>query len=181
MKCKYHCTTDFAVVWAPTDCAKAFRSFSVLLWYWSFGDGNYRSTAIRWVKALPPECCADFSLSFCLQDSEILNTAVLTGKTVAVPVKVVTVGIDASVIDVSEAVKCHSTDEDVVKVSEVNSWKRNTLKLQYMTVCMHIFFLNLSRTWEREDENTKKLLGALIETNYNKVQWKQIKLHDLVL
>uniref|UniRef100_A0A3Q3VNI8 Uncharacterized protein n=1 Tax=Mola mola TaxID=94237 RepID=A0A3Q3VNI8_MOLML len=35
-------------------------------------------------------------------DSEILNTAVLTGKTVAVPVKVVTVGIDASIMDVSE-------------------------------------------------------------------------------
>uniref|UniRef100_A0A672ZJ95 Si:dkeyp-14d3.1 n=1 Tax=Sphaeramia orbicularis TaxID=375764 RepID=A0A672ZJ95_9TELE len=50
--------------------------------------------------------------------SEILNTAVLTGKTVAVPVKVVTIGIDASVTDVSEAVKCGSTDEDVVKVSD---------------------------------------------------------------
>ncbi|XP_035496927.2 transmembrane protein 132C [Scophthalmus maximus] len=51
-------------------------------------------------------------------DSEILNTAVLTGKTVAVPVKVVTIGIDASVTDISEAVKCRSTDEDVVKVSD---------------------------------------------------------------
>ncbi|XP_005729684.1 transmembrane protein 132C [Pundamilia nyererei] len=51
-------------------------------------------------------------------DSEILNTAVLTGKTVAVPVKVVTVGTDASVTDVSEAATCRSTDEDVVKVSD---------------------------------------------------------------
>ncbi|XP_061762868.1 transmembrane protein 132C isoform X1 [Nerophis ophidion] len=51
-------------------------------------------------------------------DSEILNTAVLTGKTVAVPVKVVTIGIDASVTDVSDAVMCRSTDEDAVKVSE---------------------------------------------------------------
>lgn len=49
-----------------------------------------------------------------------MNTAVLTGKTVAVPVKVVTVGVDASVIDVSDAVKCCSTDEDVVKVSKMN-------------------------------------------------------------
>lgn len=49
-----------------------------------------------------------------------MNTAVLTGKTVAVPVKVVIVGIDASVMDVSDAVKCASTDEDVVKVSETN-------------------------------------------------------------
>uniref|UniRef100_A0A672JIW9 Si:dkeyp-14d3.1 n=1 Tax=Salarias fasciatus TaxID=181472 RepID=A0A672JIW9_SALFA len=51
-------------------------------------------------------------------DSEILNTAVLTGKTVAVPVKVVTIGVDASVTDISDAVKCRSTDEDVVKVSD---------------------------------------------------------------
>ncbi|XP_037339489.2 transmembrane protein 132C [Pungitius pungitius] len=51
-------------------------------------------------------------------DSEILNTAVLTGKTVAVPVKVVTIGVDTSVTDVSEAVKCRTTDEDVVKVSD---------------------------------------------------------------
>lgn len=52
-----------------------------------------------------------------------MNTAVLTGKTVAVPVKVVTVGIDASIMDVSEAVKCHSTDEDVVKVSKLDCGK----------------------------------------------------------
>ncbi|CAL1616195.1 unnamed protein product [Knipowitschia caucasica] len=51
-------------------------------------------------------------------DSEILNTAVLTGKTVAVPLKVVTVGLDASISDVSEKVMCASTDEDVVKVSD---------------------------------------------------------------
>ncbi|KAL0979473.1 hypothetical protein UPYG_G00185520 [Umbra pygmaea] len=51
-------------------------------------------------------------------DTEILNTAVLTGKTVAVPVKVVTIGADGAVSDVSEAVDCHSTDEDVVKVSD---------------------------------------------------------------
>ncbi|KAM3867991.1 transmembrane protein 132C-like [Diretmus argenteus] len=51
-------------------------------------------------------------------NSEILNTAVLTGKTVAVPVKVVTIGTDTTVTDVSEAVKCRSTDEDVVKVSD---------------------------------------------------------------
>lgn len=41
----------------------------------------------------------------------------LTGKTVAVPVKVVTIGTDASVVDVSNAVQCRSVDEDVVKVN----------------------------------------------------------------
>uniref|UniRef100_A0A4W5P9B1 Transmembrane protein 132C n=1 Tax=Hucho hucho TaxID=62062 RepID=A0A4W5P9B1_9TELE len=52
------------------------------------------------------------------QDTEILNTAVLTGRTVAVPVKVVTVGTDGTVTDVTESVECRSTDEEVVKVSD---------------------------------------------------------------
>ncbi|XP_077317945.1 transmembrane protein 132C [Lithobates pipiens] len=51
-------------------------------------------------------------------DTEILNTAILTGKTVAVPVKVVSVEEDGSITDISELVECKSSDEDVVKVSE---------------------------------------------------------------
>ncbi|XP_072000468.1 transmembrane protein 132C isoform X2 [Engystomops pustulosus] len=51
-------------------------------------------------------------------DTEILNTAILTGKTVAVPVKVVSVEENGSVMDISELVECKSSDEDVVKVSE---------------------------------------------------------------
>ncbi|XP_036385889.1 transmembrane protein 132D-like [Megalops cyprinoides] len=51
-------------------------------------------------------------------DTEIMNTAVLTGRTVAVPVKVVTVGPDSVVTDVTESVMCNSADEDVVKVSD---------------------------------------------------------------
>ncbi|XP_057602445.1 transmembrane protein 132B [Hippopotamus amphibius kiboko] len=51
-------------------------------------------------------------------DSEVLNTAILTGKAVSVPVKVVAVQEDGSVVDVSEAVECRSADEDVVKVSD---------------------------------------------------------------
>uniref|UniRef100_A0A3Q3JPZ0 Uncharacterized protein n=1 Tax=Monopterus albus TaxID=43700 RepID=A0A3Q3JPZ0_MONAL len=51
-------------------------------------------------------------------DTEILNTAVLSGRTVAVPVKVVTVGTDGAVSDVTESVECKSTDEQVIKVSE---------------------------------------------------------------
>ncbi|XP_045544840.1 transmembrane protein 132D [Salmo salar] len=51
-------------------------------------------------------------------ETEILNTAVLTGRTVAVPVKVVTVGTDGTVTDVTESVECRSTDEEVVKVSD---------------------------------------------------------------
>uniref|UniRef100_A0A8C7C665 Transmembrane protein 132B n=1 Tax=Neovison vison TaxID=452646 RepID=A0A8C7C665_NEOVI len=50
-------------------------------------------------------------------DTEVLNTAVLTGKAVSVPVKVVGIQEDSSVVDVLEAVECRSADEDVVKVS----------------------------------------------------------------
>jgi len=52
-----------------------------------------------------------------VQDTEVLNTAVLTGKPVSVPVKVVGIQEDGSVVDVLEAVECRSADEDVVKVS----------------------------------------------------------------
>uniref|UniRef100_UPI00398E4A24 transmembrane protein 132B-like n=1 Tax=Pristiophorus japonicus TaxID=55135 RepID=UPI00398E4A24 len=49
---------------------------------------------------------------------EVLNTAVLTGRLVAVPIKAVTVEGSGSVTDVTEMVDCASEDEDVVKVSK---------------------------------------------------------------
>ncbi|KAM9194471.1 transmembrane protein 132C [Dugong dugon] len=51
-------------------------------------------------------------------DTEILNTAILTGKTVAMPIKVVSVEENSAVTDISELVECASTDEDVIKVSD---------------------------------------------------------------
>uniref|UniRef100_H0WQ61 Transmembrane protein 132C n=2 Tax=Otolemur garnettii TaxID=30611 RepID=H0WQ61_OTOGA len=51
-------------------------------------------------------------------DTEILNTAILTGKTVAMPIKVVSVEENSAVTDISESVECKSTDEDVIKVSD---------------------------------------------------------------
>ncbi|XP_037365769.1 transmembrane protein 132C [Talpa occidentalis] len=51
-------------------------------------------------------------------DTEILNTAILTGRPAAVPVKVVSVAEDGTVTDISESVECTSTAEDVVKVSD---------------------------------------------------------------
>ncbi|XP_037367225.1 transmembrane protein 132D [Talpa occidentalis] len=51
-------------------------------------------------------------------EAEILNTAILTGKTVAVPVKVVSVEEDGTVTDLPRAVECRSSDEDVIKVSD---------------------------------------------------------------
>ncbi|XP_064128116.1 transmembrane protein 132C, partial [Loxodonta africana] len=51
-------------------------------------------------------------------DTEILNTAILTGRTVAMPIKVVSVEENSAVTDISESVECTSTDEDTVKVSD---------------------------------------------------------------
>ncbi|XP_077015663.1 transmembrane protein 132D [Tamandua tetradactyla] len=51
-------------------------------------------------------------------EAEILNTAILTGKTVAIPVKVVSVGEDGAVAHLLESVECKSSDEDVIKVSD---------------------------------------------------------------
>uniref|UniRef100_A0A8D0H244 Transmembrane protein 132C n=1 Tax=Sphenodon punctatus TaxID=8508 RepID=A0A8D0H244_SPHPU len=52
------------------------------------------------------------------RDTDILNTAILTGKTVAVPIKVVSIEENSAVTDISESVECKSSDEDVVKVSD---------------------------------------------------------------
>ncbi|XP_049722183.1 transmembrane protein 132D [Elephas maximus indicus] len=51
-------------------------------------------------------------------EAEILNTAILTGKTVAVPVKVVSVDEDGTVTELLESVQCRSSDEDTIKVSD---------------------------------------------------------------
>ncbi|KAF7669160.1 hypothetical protein LDENG_00236080 [Lucifuga dentata] len=53
-----------------------------------------------------------------VMDTEILNTAVLTGKKVVMPVRMVAVEEDGTVTDVSDYTDCSSTDEDVLKVSD---------------------------------------------------------------
>ncbi|XP_042611024.1 LOW QUALITY PROTEIN: transmembrane protein 132C-like [Cyprinus carpio] len=53
-----------------------------------------------------------------VMDTELLNTAVLTGKRVTVGVRTIAVEQDGSVTDVSEFADCSSTDEDVLKVSD---------------------------------------------------------------
>ncbi|XP_017161949.1 transmembrane protein 132D isoform X2 [Poecilia reticulata] len=53
-----------------------------------------------------------------VMDTEILNTAVLTGKKVVMPVRTVAVEEDGLVTDVSDYTDCSSSDEDVLKVSD---------------------------------------------------------------
>ncbi|XP_075999435.1 transmembrane protein 132D-like [Genypterus blacodes] len=53
-----------------------------------------------------------------IMNSDVLNTAVLTGKMVSVPVKTLAVEADGSVADVTDRTSCRSTDEDALRVSE---------------------------------------------------------------
>uniref|UniRef100_A0A8D3CN27 Transmembrane protein 132D n=1 Tax=Scophthalmus maximus TaxID=52904 RepID=A0A8D3CN27_SCOMX len=53
-----------------------------------------------------------------VMDTEILNTAVLTGKKVVMPVRIVAVEEDGVVTDVSDYTDCSSADENVLKVSD---------------------------------------------------------------
>lgn len=55
------------------------------------------------------------------QTTDILNTAVLTGKMVSVPVKTLAVEASGSVMDVTNYTSCRSTEEDVLKVRHENS------------------------------------------------------------
>ncbi|XP_029018257.2 LOW QUALITY PROTEIN: transmembrane protein 132D [Betta splendens] len=53
-----------------------------------------------------------------VMDTDMLNTAVLTGKKVVMPVRTVAVEEDGVVTDVSDYTDCSSADEDVLKVSD---------------------------------------------------------------
>uniref|UniRef100_A0A671TLI7 Uncharacterized protein n=1 Tax=Sparus aurata TaxID=8175 RepID=A0A671TLI7_SPAAU len=53
-----------------------------------------------------------------VMNTDILNTAALTGETVSVPVNTLAVEADGSVTDVTKYTSCRSTEEDVLKVSE---------------------------------------------------------------
>ncbi|CAL8333391.1 unnamed protein product [Arctogadus glacialis] len=51
----------------------------------------------------------------CLKDTDVVNTAILTGRRVSLPVKLVTVETDGRVREVDDSVTCSSTDIDVIK------------------------------------------------------------------
>ncbi|XP_041916492.1 transmembrane protein 132D isoform X1 [Alosa sapidissima] len=53
-----------------------------------------------------------------IMDTELLNTAVLTGKRVSIPVALLAVEADGSVTDITNSTSCQSADTDILKVSE---------------------------------------------------------------
>lgn len=54
---------------------------------------------------------------FPAQNPNVLNTAVLTGHMVSVPVKTLAVEADGSVTDVTNYTSCKSTEDNVLKVT----------------------------------------------------------------
>ncbi|KAM8976778.1 transmembrane protein 132E [Pelodytes ibericus] len=50
-------------------------------------------------------------------DTEIINTAILTGRTVAIPVKVLAIETSGDITDISSHTTCKSSNEDIIKVS----------------------------------------------------------------
>lgn len=53
-----------------------------------------------------------------MQDTEIINTAILNGRTVAIPVKVLAIEVTGLIVDISAMVACKSSNEDIIKVGE---------------------------------------------------------------
>lgn len=87
-----------------------------------------------------------------MQDTEILNTAVLNGRTVAVPVKVVTVGTDGAVSDVTESVECKSTDEQVIKVSGECILSSCFFQFVFIVFCFMVSFLVIRGRLQNEQK-----------------------------
>uniref|UniRef100_A0A3Q2DLF5 Si:dkey-1d7.3 n=1 Tax=Cyprinodon variegatus TaxID=28743 RepID=A0A3Q2DLF5_CYPVA len=77
--------------------------------------GNVKDVGLMRIYTTP----RDFiGLAPLVMTSDILNTAMLTGKRVSVPVKTVAVEADGTVTDVTNSTNCRSTQADVLKVSE---------------------------------------------------------------
>ena len=58
----------------------------------------------------------------------MVNTAILTGRRVAMPIKLVTVETDGQVREVDNSVTCSSTDVDVLKVRVQIPHRENTYR-----------------------------------------------------
>ncbi|XP_068168017.1 transmembrane protein 132B isoform X2 [Antennarius striatus] len=65
----------------------------------------------------PPAPSPTRGLIKAVKDTEMVNTAILSGRRVSMPIKLVTVETDGQVREVADSVTCSSTDVDVVKVS----------------------------------------------------------------
>ncbi|NXD99552.1 T132E protein, partial [Chaetorhynchus papuensis] len=86
---------------------------------WDISVPGKRDTSVprSWVKATPLPSNTMVPFPCHPQDTEIINTAILTGRTVAIPVKVIAIELSGVIVDVSAMVECKSNNEDIIKVS----------------------------------------------------------------
>uniref|UniRef100_W5LIN7 Si:dkey-215k6.1 n=1 Tax=Astyanax mexicanus TaxID=7994 RepID=W5LIN7_ASTMX len=110
--------------------------------------------------------------------AEILNTAILTGQRVSLPVKVVTVEQDGTVREIDDPVSCRSTDEDVLKVRILCSktvkhfvcsktqhpgkWRRSI----FLSVPRPLFPLKPTRDSEDDEDDERKGKGCALQYQY---------------
>lgn len=91
-----------------------------ITWWWSF----YRDVTIITAGKREHNISVSHTASWIspppLQDTEIINTAILTGRTVAIPVKMVSIEMNGAVTDVSAFVQCKSSNEDILKVNAIS-------------------------------------------------------------
>ncbi|KAK2522749.1 Tmem132d [Columba guinea] len=102
-------------------------------------------------------------------EAEILNTAILTGKTVAVPVKVISVEDDGTVSDLLESVECRSSDEDVIKALFIRSSCVAVTSLKPMEVWSHTC-LRPARDSDDEEEDERKGRGCALQYQHAMVR-----------
>ncbi|KAK2819004.1 hypothetical protein Q5P01_024565 [Channa striata] len=98
-------------------CAKAVLEqveSRTISWHLEF-SGNVKDVGIMQIHTTQRDYVG---LAPLIMNTDILNTAVLTGKMVSVPLKTLAVEADGSVTDVTSYTSCRSTEEDVLKLSE---------------------------------------------------------------
>ncbi|PWA26382.1 hypothetical protein CCH79_00000765, partial [Gambusia affinis] len=97
----------------PKDVSKQIES-QAISWRLEL-PGNVKDVGLMRIFTAP----RDFiGLAPLVMTTDILNTAVLTGKMVSVPVKTLAVEADGTVTDVTNFTNCKSAEMDVLKVSE---------------------------------------------------------------
>uniref|UniRef100_A0A4W5KH29 Si:dkey-1d7.3 n=1 Tax=Hucho hucho TaxID=62062 RepID=A0A4W5KH29_9TELE len=82
---------------------------------WRFETGNIKDVGVMRIYTTQRDY---IGLTPLVMDSDVLNTAVLTGKKVSSPVRTLAVEADGTVTDVTNYTNCRSTDENVLKVSD---------------------------------------------------------------
>ncbi|XP_061417429.1 transmembrane protein 132E-like [Lethenteron reissneri] len=99
--------------------APAFRR---LLWHLEYPQGGPAPSLDRINTEIVVKQSDAQALIPLAMKPELVNTAVLTGRPVIVPLRVVTMGTDGHLSDVSQHAHCQSEDEDIIKVSENCGW-----------------------------------------------------------